>query len=95
MPKSERLKKGNWYWVDWVDIATGNGDVAQARVYFRKQCLRFVGYATRRYDNMSCRYARFALLQEEDPRDYTDCDWYAIPVACIRRTALAERSEIR
>ena len=80
------LVKGKWYWVTWVDAASGSGDVASAVVALRRLPLKFHSWAMHKHREVTVRYARFGCLDEEDRLDYTDSDWWALSQRMIVST---------
>lgn len=73
------MKRGRWYIIDWVDACAGSGDALKAEIYVRRIIARFVGWG----EKEGIKYAKLALLEEEDNKDFTDTDWYGMPKCMI------------
>jgi len=86
-----RLVKGSWYWVTWVDAASGSGDVAKATASIRRMPLKFFGWAFIKGYDATVRYAKFGCLDEVDKTDFSDSDWWALPQKMILTMKEMER----
>lgn len=78
-----RTVKGRWYWVTWVDAASGSGDVAMATAAIRRMPLKFFGWKYTSGYGIRVRVAQFGCLDEMDKTDFSDSDWWALPQKMI------------
>jgi hypothetical protein len=76
--------RGKWYWISLVDIqAELLGDVEKAEPYFRRFPARFHSWDEKTVWGHAVKFARFAMLEEEEPDNYNEAGWWAVPADLI------------
>jgi len=91
-----KLERDKWYRITWVDTCVeALGDPNEAEVYFRRHVFRFIKYKTKKWHGLACRYAIFAMTDEEDADDLSQVGSVAIPINMLKLATLVNIEEAR